>query len=482
MLRRLGFFITLFLASCSSPERPNIVFEDFESGNFDNWNKLGVAFNKPTQLDSVSENIYNTQGKFFAFSNFEGEGLSYNQGKLVSKPFIINRKYIHFLMGGGNHDTRECVNLIIGNKVVRTIAGMNDYTLRKITWDVADLEGEEAVIEVVDAIATDFEYSSIASIIVDHFVFSDFRYPVVEIFEDFESGSYANWKVEGEAFEIPRNRTNVYYPITANGFNGKFFAFSFGETHDTKQGKLTSKLFKIKYDGIKFLVGGGAHKDKTCINLVINDSVVYSQVGQDDGQMRWHQWDVSQFKGKNARIEIVDHYSGGWGHIMVDDIIFYNKPVNFNIWLYLIFALFVLTLSYFFSRKTIFRKKIVPKAEISDEEMEKFKRLKKSIENSNIYKEHNPAVGQIVQISGINEDDINLLFEKAEGTTLTNYINYLRVQEFKRQLKDPENEVYTMMYLAEKSGFSSKTSFYRVFKSITKRTPSEYKKSLDKKH
>ncbi|NNG10205.1 MAG: helix-turn-helix transcriptional regulator [Arenibacter sp.] len=71
-----------------------------------------------------------------------------------------------------------------------------------------------------------------------------------------------------------------------------------------------------------------------------------------------------------------------------------------------------------------------------------------------------------------------MLFDKVGGTSLTNYLNYLRVEEFKRLLKDPNNEAYTMMYLAEKSGFSSKTSFYRVFKAVTNRTPSEYKKSL----
>ncbi len=482
MLFRLSSLLFFLFVSCSSTERPDIVFEDFETGTFNNWNKLGVAFQQPSLLESVPFQIKNTQGNFFALSNFVGSGESRSQGKLVSRSFKINRRYIHLSIGGGNHETRECVNLIVNNKVVRVATGINDNNLRKFTWDVSTFMGENAVIEVIDAIASKFEYESLDYIILDNIVFSDYKFAREEVFENFESGTYNNWKVEGEAFEVPRNRTNVYYPITVNGFNGKFFAFSFGETHDSKQGKLTSKSFTIKYDGVKFLVGGGNHKNRTCINLVINDSVVFSEVGENDGQMRWHEWDVASYKGEKARIEIIDDYSGGWGHIMVDDIIFYNRPEDFNIWLYLSLIFLVLIGSYFLTRRLLFPKKIGPKVKISDEELEKFERLKYSIENSKIYKDYNPSISQIEAFSGESEEKINLLFSKVGNTTLTNYINFLRVEEFKRELKNPLNEAYTMMYLAEKSGFSSKTSFYRVFKSLTKQTPSEYKKSLGRKH
>ncbi|SHI55362.1 AraC-type DNA-binding protein [Arenibacter nanhaiticus] len=482
MLFRLLFLFVFVVVSCSSAEGPDIIFEDFESGNFENWNKLGVAFNSPTRQDSISESIENVQGNLFAYSNFEGSGESLGQGKLVSGNFIIDRKYIRFLVAGGKHKTRECINLIINNKIVRTATGKNDHTLREITWDVSDLQGKIAMIEIVDALASSYEQNSLGHIIVDNIVFSDFKNSQEVIFENFESGNYNNWKVEGDAFEVPRNRINVYYPISVNGFNGEYFAFSFGETHDSKQGKLTSKTFEITHDGIKFLIGGGGHENKTCINLIVNDSVVFSQVGQNDGEMRSHQWDVTPFKGQMAKIEIVDHYSKGWGHIMVDEIVFYNKPVRSNIWFYLGSVLFVLIISYVLFKTVTSRKQLKHIVEVSDEEKEKYEKLKASIETSKIFKEQNPSINDIVKISGIEENEINYLFETAGNTSLTNYINYLRVEEFKRQLKDPQNEAFTMMYIAENSGFSSKTSFYRIFKSITKCTPSEYKKSFGRNH
>ncbi len=481
MLFRLSFLLVFLIVSCSSSKRPDIVFEDFESGNFGKWNKLGVAFDKPSRIDSVSKKIKNAQGTFFAFSNFEGEGESRNQGKLVSKNFTIDRKYIRLLVAGGKHDTRECVNLIVNNKIVRVASGEDDNIFRTVIWDVADLQGERAVIEIVDAMITEYTPNSLPHVLVDNIVFSDFKDARQEVFEDFESGSYENWKVEGEAFEVPRNRTNVYYPITADGFNGNFFAFSFGETHDTKQGKLTSKTFTIKYDGIKFLVGGGGHPNKTCINLLVNDSIVYSQTGQNDGQMRWQQWDVTPYEGEKARIEIVDHYSGGWGHIMVDDIIFFNKPLSINIWIYLAVAVLGVLIIILLLRPNIFRQRMGAKVKVSEVEVEKLEKVKASIKVSAIYKDQNLSIDQVLKETGESEENINMLFDKVGGTSLTNYLNYLRVEEFKRLLQDPNNEAYTMMYLAEKSGFSSKTSFYRIFKAVTNRTPSEYKKSLGQK-
>ena len=476
ILFRLCFLLALINVSCRPSDRPDIVFDNFENGNFDNWNRLGVAFDKPYPLDSVKGNIKNVEGRFFVFSDFEGSEESSNQGKLVSKPFVINRKYISLLIAGGDHNTRECVNLIIDNKIVKVATGANDNELRRVTWEVGDLQGESAVIEIVDAMAARTDWNAIPYIIVDNIVFSDFRYSSEEIFEDFESGTYNNWTVQGDAFEIPRNRTNVYYPISINGFNGDFFAFSFGDSHDSKQGKLTSKMFEIKYDRIKFLIGGGKFEDRTCVNLLVNDSVVLSAVGRNDGQMRWHYWDVGPYVGNNATIEIVDHYSGNWGHIMVDDIIFYEKPVDLMLVFYGAIVLLILLCLLI---PLVSRKKIKQKIRLNDEEKEKLEKLKASIEVSEIFKDHNPSMNQIVENSGISEEEINLLFEKEGNNTLFNYINYLRVKEFKKQLKDPVNKAYTMIYLAKISGFSSRTSFYRIFKSITKITPSEYKKRLD---
>ena len=43
--------------------------------------------------------------------------------------------------------------------------------------------------------------------------------------------------------------------------------------------------------------------------------------------MDWQSWDVTEFVGKQATLEIVDAHSGGWGHINVDHIFQSNRTM-----------------------------------------------------------------------------------------------------------------------------------------------------------
>lgn len=69
---------------------------------------------------------------------------------------------------------------------------------------------------------------------------------------------------------------------------------------------------------------------------------------------------------------------------------------------------------------------------------------------------------------------INERFHK----NFTDFINQYRVEEFKRRLADPLNDRFTMVAIAEDSGFNSKSTFNSTFKKHTNLTPSEFKKTL----
>ena len=57
------------------------------------------------------------------------------------------------------------------------------------------------------------------------------------------------------------------------------------------------------------------------------------------------------------------------------------------------------------------------------------------------------------------------------------YINTYRVDEAKKQLKDPKKSNFTVLAIAFDCGFNSKTAFNRAFKQKTSQTPSEYRSS-----
>ena len=57
------------------------------------------------------------------------------------------------------------------------------------------------------------------------------------------------------------------------------------------------------------------------------------------------------------------------------------------------------------------------------------------------------------------------------------YINTYRVEEAKKQLKDPKKSNFTILSIAFDCGFNSKTAFNRAFKQKTSQTPSEFRSS-----
>lgn len=151
------------------------------------------------------------------------------------------------------------------------------------------------------------------------------------VFADFESGNYDQWHVEGDAFgEIPQTAATIAsYQGDVNN-RGQFFVNSHNirspgrdmVSGDKLTGTLTSPEFSIDFQSLEFLIGGGAHAGKTCVNLLIDNEVVLSTTGKNNNRMEPHAWDVRPYVGKRGRIQIVDNHEGGWGNIGADDFCF----------------------------------------------------------------------------------------------------------------------------------------------------------------
>jgi len=170
--------LTCSVAADAAPEssREDIHFEGFEGEDYGSWRTEGSAFGSgptraadlPAYQGEVSQegarlvNSHNTR------SGEDVRGGDAHTGALISPTFVIGRRFIHFLVGGGAHSGKTCVQLLVKGEVVRETSGKNENRLRAASWEVPDLEGSEAEIRVLD-----LEAGGWGNVGFDEVVFSD---------------------------------------------------------------------------------------------------------------------------------------------------------------------------------------------------------------------------------------------------------------------------------------------------------------------
>lgn len=150
--------------------------------------------------------------------------------------------------------------------------------------------------------------------------------PTGTVLADFENG-YGDWQTTGDAFGSgPATGTWDGQQAVA-GFEGRGLVNTF-RGGDGAQGTLTSPLFRVDQDYLSFRIGGGRLPDQVGVNLWVNDRIVRSATGADAERLVWQSWDVREFRGQQARLELVDRATGGWGHLNADHFILAAAPAR----------------------------------------------------------------------------------------------------------------------------------------------------------
>ena len=160
----------------------------------------------------------------------------------MSPEFKITRDYVNFMIAGGPHTgaARTSVDLVVDGQVVRTASGRETGNLNWVAWNVRDLAGRTARLEIVD-----LNTGGWGHILADHFMLAD--------------------------------------------------------------------------------APARIRSDETAVNLLVDGEVVRSAAGKESEALDWVAWDVRDLIGREARIQIVDRNSGGWGHILADQITFADE-------------------------------------------------------------------------------------------------------------------------------------------------------------
>jgi len=147
LLVGLGIRVTL-------AQEPDILLADFEGVNYGDWKTTGTAFGTGPARGTLPGQmpVDGYVGTGLANSFFGGDD---SIGRLTSPQFKVERKYIHFLIGGGGWDGKTCLNLLLDGQVVRTATGSNidpggSERLQPGQWDVGEFLGKRVQLELVD--------------------------------------------------------------------------------------------------------------------------------------------------------------------------------------------------------------------------------------------------------------------------------------------------------------------------------------------
>ncbi len=166
-----AFLIQLLVfVSAASDDKgnpPDLLIADFEAPNYGAWEVTGTAFGPGPARGALAGQmaVGGFLGSALVNSFFGGDG---GTGTLLSPPFTIERGRITFLIGGGKHAGETCIHLLVDGQPARTATGPNSEFLRPHSWNVADLRGKSARIQIVDR-----HQGGWGHINIDHIVQSD---------------------------------------------------------------------------------------------------------------------------------------------------------------------------------------------------------------------------------------------------------------------------------------------------------------------
>ena len=142
--------------------------------------------------------------------------------------------------------------------------------------------------------------------------------PLEKILFDFEKDwKTSGWTLEGTAFG---DRPMTHFQHRSTGIRGNRYAASF-YGHDGSIGKATSPEFVIDKDYLHFKVAGGSEREILGVHLLVDNQSVYQEVGNRNNDLKWKSWDLKKYRGKKAKVQLVDESKKGWGFIAADHFV-----------------------------------------------------------------------------------------------------------------------------------------------------------------
>ena len=144
---------------------------------------------------------------------------------------------------------------------------------------------------------------------------------------DFETGDLQGWHVlEGEFGKVVSDRAKEHHGGGAYKKEGTYFLSTLesadGQRPDDRfEGVIESPVVILGGPEISLLVGGGAGEEVfVALCSAEGKEVAYARGGQSQSLME-RKWTVPELVGKPVFFRVVDHATGGWGHLTLDRLV-----------------------------------------------------------------------------------------------------------------------------------------------------------------
>ncbi len=108
--------------------------------------------------------------------------------------------------------------------------------------------------------------------------------------------------------------------------------------------------------------------------------------------------------------------------------------------------------------------------------------LKRVVKENNYYQDPELSLSSLAEKLGMHTHELSRIINTVLKKSFNDFINEYRVQAAARKMQDPANDHITLLGIAFESGFNSQSTFSRIFKQVTGKSPQEYKNNLKKEY
>lgn len=102
--------------------------------------------------------------------------------------------------------------------------------------------------------------------------------------------------------------------------------------------------------------------------------------------------------------------------------------------------------------------------------------LKKAMEAGHFYRDPELTLGSLSEQLGVHTHELSRVINIALKKNFYDFINEYRVMDVARKMHDPAYNHITLLGIAFEAGFNSKSTFNRIFRQVTGKSPAEFKK------